>query len=246
MSKKFNYVYITTNLINGKQYVGDHSTDFLDDDYLGSGKYLKRAFKKYEKENFNKEILETCESKEEAFNKQEKYINEYDTLVPNGYNISPKGGLGVKKGLSKKTIDKIRNKLLGRKDSKETKKKKSEARKGAKNPNFKGTWYGKNPGIKQKGKTKEEIWGFDKAKEIKLKISKNTAGKNNPMYGKKHSEETKNKLKKPKTEEHKNKLSIAKKNAKKKTCYYCGKTMDPSNYGQYHGDKCKLKNKNYE
>ena len=71
-------------------------------------------------------------------------------------------------------------------------------------------------------------------------------GELHPRYGKKHSEETKNKLKKPKTEEHKNKLSIAKKNAKKKTCYYCGKTMDPSNYGQYHGDKCKLKNKNYE
>ncbi len=54
--KKYNYVYVTTNLINGAQYVGDHSTNNLNDDYLGSGKYLFRSIKKYKKkiliENF--------------------------------------------------------------------------------------------------------------------------------------------------------------------------------------------------
>ena len=31
MERKFNYVYLTTNLVNGKQYIGDHSTDKIND-----------------------------------------------------------------------------------------------------------------------------------------------------------------------------------------------------------------------
>jgi len=41
MKKLFNYVYITRNLLNNKQYVGDHSTNNLNDDYLGSGSIIK-------------------------------------------------------------------------------------------------------------------------------------------------------------------------------------------------------------
>lgn len=55
------YVYIITNLINGKQYVGDHLSYCTDethnDTYFGSGKIIMRAIKKYGKENFKKEIL---------------------------------------------------------------------------------------------------------------------------------------------------------------------------------------------
>lgn len=37
------YVYITTNLINGKRYIGQHRSNILDEKYLGSGKLLKNA-----------------------------------------------------------------------------------------------------------------------------------------------------------------------------------------------------------
>jgi len=93
MDGKFHFVYITTNLINKMQYVGDHSTNNINDKYLGSGRpYFQRALKEYGKENFKREILEFFLTKQEAFDAQEKYIIQYNTLVPNGYNLSPKGG----------------------------------------------------------------------------------------------------------------------------------------------------------
>ena len=82
--KLFHFTYVTTNLINDKQYVGDHSTNNLNDSYLGSGHALLQAIKKYGKENFERKILEQFKSKEEAFLAQEKWIVELNTLSPNG------------------------------------------------------------------------------------------------------------------------------------------------------------------
>jgi hypothetical protein len=48
-------IYKTTNLINNKIYIGKSNTN--NSDYLGSGKRLKLAIKKYGKENFKKEML---------------------------------------------------------------------------------------------------------------------------------------------------------------------------------------------
>jgi hypothetical protein len=56
-------IYKTTNLINGKIYIGKDSKN--NSKYLGSGLLLKRAILKYGKENFKKEILEECSSIEE-------------------------------------------------------------------------------------------------------------------------------------------------------------------------------------
>jgi group I intron endonuclease len=111
MEKKFNFVYLTTNILNGKQYVGDHSTDNLERDYyLGSGKRFCDSLKFHGKENFKREIIEHFNTKQEAFDAQEKYIIEYGTLHPSGYNLSPKGGWLVMNGLSKEARLKISNK----------------------------------------------------------------------------------------------------------------------------------------
>ena len=70
MKNKFMFIYLTTNLINNKIYVGQHTTTNLDDGYLGSGKILQKAIKKYGKENFRREILEFCDGSD-VLNKSE-------------------------------------------------------------------------------------------------------------------------------------------------------------------------------
>lgn len=86
-------IYKTTNLTNGKIYVGQDA--FNDPTYLGSGIILERSIKKYGKSNFKKEILEHCHSKEDL-NQREifwiKTLNATDKRI--GYNIALGGDGG--------------------------------------------------------------------------------------------------------------------------------------------------------
>ena len=135
------FIYKTTNLINGKFYIGQHSTENLDDGYMGSGTYLKKAFKKYGKENFKCEIIEIVNgSKDDLDNVEEFFIKHYIQKVgkKNMYNATehasgcPKGHPAWNKGRS--LSEEIRKKLSevkkGRHRFEETKKKLSEANKG--------------------------------------------------------------------------------------------------------------------
>ena len=87
------YIYKTTNLINNKIYIGQHYGK-LDDSYIGSGTNLKKAINKYGKENFVKEILEICETREELNEAEIKWISYFQTHSSvEIYNLAP-GGLG--------------------------------------------------------------------------------------------------------------------------------------------------------
>ncbi len=98
-------VYQTTNLINGKIYIGQDSKGRKG--YLGAGKYLLYAIKKYGKENFKKETLERCLTKEELSEREIYWIKKLSSKVPNGYNIADGGGgiLGFR--FSKKQKEKL-------------------------------------------------------------------------------------------------------------------------------------------
>jgi len=86
-------IYKTTNLINGKYYIGKHQTNDLNDGYVGSGKYLKRAINKYGIHNFHTEIIEIYDE-EWKMNIAEKILVVIDSEI--SYNLCPggKGGFG--------------------------------------------------------------------------------------------------------------------------------------------------------
>jgi group I intron endonuclease len=101
-------IYKTTNLINGKSYVGQQSTDIKT--YLGSGKILEFAIKKYGVENFKKEIIEECLTREEL-NKREIYwikkLNPVYNIHEGGYGGYNKFAVGANKKKKGKTWEEI-------------------------------------------------------------------------------------------------------------------------------------------
>lgn len=94
----YGYIYVTTNIVNGKQYIGQHKAKEFDKRYKGSGKILQQAILKEGVENFTTTILEWCESKEELDNAEIKWIDYYSAVESdNFYNIYP-GGNGIPEG----------------------------------------------------------------------------------------------------------------------------------------------------
>lgn len=83
----YHYFYKITNLINDKFYYGVHNTDNLEDGYMGSGKLLHNAYKKYGIENFKKEILKYFNTMDEAFQYEQEIVNEEMINNPNCYNV---------------------------------------------------------------------------------------------------------------------------------------------------------------
>lgn len=165
-------IYKITNLINGKTYIGQHKYKNLYDSYMGSGKHLKRAQKKYGIENFRKEILYSNIRYKETVDDMERFaIAKERSIGKAEYNIADGGGGSKGAKHSDETKEKISASLKGKNKGKkrglfseETKRKMSEAHKG------------------KKGKLHSE--------EIKRKISEAKKGKKRGPL----SEETKKKM----------------------------------------------------
>jgi len=86
--KRYIYFYRTENLINGNFYYGVHKTSILEDGYLGSGKRILYAIKKYGNENFKKEILLFFDTYDEALNYESEIVTEKLIMDPSCYNLA--------------------------------------------------------------------------------------------------------------------------------------------------------------
>lgn len=88
-------IYKITNKVNGKMYIGQHTTEDLDDGYLGSGTWVKNAVKKYGEEAFTKEWLEFAENAEDLNYLERMYVDEEWCDRPDTYNLIVGGGVRV-------------------------------------------------------------------------------------------------------------------------------------------------------
>lgn len=89
------YIYKVTCLVNNKIYIGKHQKPEFDETYWGSGKAFSKALKKYGKENFKREIIDTAKTIEELLDKEEYWIQTLQAMDRNiGYNILKRGDLG--------------------------------------------------------------------------------------------------------------------------------------------------------
>jgi hypothetical protein len=211
-------IYETTNLVDGKKYIGKHATNKIDDDYLGSGIYLKRAIRKYGKENFSKKILFECISEKEMNDKEIQLINDGIVNGTMYYNLAYGGQGGV---------------IVLKKDHplyEETCKKISQTK--LKN----STQISK--GVKELHKQKKVgMYGKKQSEYQKETVSK-------LLKGKKQTEEHKENHKKAlqKTFSDPNYVHPNSGRKKKtKQCVHCKKFIDYGNFARYHGEKCKLK-----
>lgn len=187
-------VYMHTNNINGKKYVG--MTCQKPEKRWNSGKgyinnvYFYSAIQKYGWDNFEHDVIASNLTKEEADNFEKLLIKELNLLNPNnGYNLKDGGANSRPSEISRVNI---KNAAIKRCQNEEYIKRQSEAHKwqtGANNP-----MHGKKHTEETKQKLREISSGKHPSNETKNKMSESHIGEKNPMFGKSHLDETKKKI----------------------------------------------------
>lgn len=112
------YLYEIKNTVTNKIYIGVHETSDLNDGYMGSGKILIRAFKKYGKSKFIKTILEMFDNKQSMYAREVELVTHNFISRSDTYNIAL-GGSGGSMAANRKTFqgphsDATKNKISAR------------------------------------------------------------------------------------------------------------------------------------
>jgi hypothetical protein len=92
---QIHYLYKIKNKLNEKIYIGIHSTENINDGYMGSGTLIIKAIEKYGKDNFTKTILKYCKNRELLVELEKKVVNQKFVDRQNTYNLTL-GGSSLK------------------------------------------------------------------------------------------------------------------------------------------------------
>lgn len=164
-------IYKITNRLNNKIYVGAHKTDNKNDEYFGSGLLLKRSVEKHGKENFNKEILFECVTELDMWQKESEIVDEEFVSRNDTYNVKL-GGYGGFDYINKnKLYHKHSNSVL------------IEMRK-------------KGNDIKKMLWETDAEYRTEYSKKLSMSVKVWQSVNGNPFKNRKHSEETKEKIRK--------------------------------------------------
>ena len=186
----YGFVYVTTNMVNGKKYIGQKMFRNGWKGYLGSGVYFKKAVKSYGKDKFLRVIVEIVYSREELDNLEIELIKRYNAVENDGYyNISYGGGttagIHMSEEVNRKNSERHRgekNYFYGKTHTEETLIIFSKIKKGENNPMF-GSHHSETAKLKISVALKEHV----RSEEHKIHIGESKKGKM-------HSKETKLKM----------------------------------------------------
>lgn len=158
---KIKCIYLRTNLVNGKQYVGQ-TNDFNRREKewkkgkTYSGGIIDNAREKYGVDSFSVQILKECKTQDELNYWEQHYIKILNTKNPYGYNLTDGGGGQSGHHRSEETKRKISEAhkgirvsfgMTGHHHSEESKKKMSDAKKGKPQPQKREKIYQYKNGI---------------------------------------------------------------------------------------------------
>ena len=201
-------VYKITNKINGKIYIGQtvstlstRWSQHVNNALKGKASMvISKAIKKYGPDSFERKVLVRCNSIEEMNHRETYYIGIFRSTIPVGYNVDSGG---KNKRTHESTKEKLSKAKMGKKKgphSEQHRKRLSEAHKGRVYPNRVLSEETRNKMSMANSGSNNGMFGKKHTEKTRNKISELNKGKHigekNPFFGKKHTEETKEKISK--------------------------------------------------